>query len=226
MLLSSQLTTSLIGRLELAGWLAGWLWKLDKADFKEIERLWWKQGVNKAVTIRAYRKWFSVLADEWECVCSMYMSYMREGLNVQLNYFRSELISVRRTISFSKWRLGIKAFFLCWAVWFFFLNNDLKCKWQALDFPLFEIVFKSFQIQWDFRNLFFNKDPVVLPLHSIRVRFFPHQCVGVLATDHADKPFAVVLPYFLSVQPQQKWLRASCGRGHQEYMKYVLVHSQ
>lgn len=69
--------------------------------------------MNKAVTVHVYRKLFSVLADECECVCSMYMSYMREGLNVQLNYFRSELISGLRKMSFSKWRLGIKAFFLC-----------------------------------------------------------------------------------------------------------------
>lgn len=39
MLLSSQLTTSRTGRQAGAGWLAGWLKKLDMADFREIEIL-------------------------------------------------------------------------------------------------------------------------------------------------------------------------------------------
>lgn len=40
-----------------AGRLAGWLWgKPDRADFREIEILWWKPGVNKAVTIGVRRK--------------------------------------------------------------------------------------------------------------------------------------------------------------------------
>lgn len=62
-----------------AGRQAGWSWlavetRQGKADLREIEILWWKPGVNKAVTVGVHRKLLSKLAGAWAervsiCVC-------------------------------------------------------------------------------------------------------------------------------------------------------------
>lgn len=185
-------------------WLAGWLKKLDMADFREIEILWWKPVVNKAVTIGVHRKLLSELAGEcvWvrvQHVCICVNACVCSWITLA-NWFHvwGQFLPVSGDWAWKASFLPTGGVSLILSVlffpFFFFLPRPLKLQMTGFE--------RSHHLEWFLNHCKFSEisnkqqllcfpvkegaeacKPVlewgqrapVLPLHSIRVRFLPHQ---------------------------------------------------